>query len=102
METKAMGVKAGIGDLNTFKFGAANLEVFIEPMPGGKAIIVVKSFKNAAGAKAYMTQFRDAKTLVREYEANEYQTFVISAPNYRKLMADRAIGSYMVFYRGHY
>jgi outer membrane protein assembly factor BamD (BamD/ComL family) len=102
METRAMGVKAGIGDLNTFKFGDAKLEVVIEPMPSGKAIIIVKSFKNAAGAKNYMAQFRDAKTLVREYEANEYQTFVISASNFRKLMVDRAIGSYLVFYRGHY
>jgi len=102
MEPRVMGVKAGIGDLNTFKFGSAGLETIIEPMMAGKAIIAVKSFKNATAAKSYMSQFRDAKMLVREYEPNEYQTFVISASNFRKLMADKAVGSYLVFYRGRY
>lgn len=102
MEPRAMGVKAGISDMNTFKFGSAGLETMIEPMMAGKAIIAVKSFKNAATAKSYMAQFRDAKMLLREYEPNEYQTFVISASNFRKLMADKAVGSYLVFYRGHY
>jgi hypothetical protein len=102
MEPKTMGIKAGINDMNTFRFASAGLESIIEPMQGGKAIIVVKPFKNSASAKIYLAQFRDAKTLLREYEANEYQTFVISASNYRKLIKDQGIGSYLVFYRAHY
>jgi tetratricopeptide (TPR) repeat protein len=102
MEPRAMGVKAGLGDLNTFKFGSLNLDVSVEPMASGKAIVIVKSFKNAAAAKNYLAQFRDAKMLVREYQPNEYQTFIISASNYLKLRADRGIGSYLPFYRSHY
>ncbi len=102
MENKVMGVKAGLGDLNTFNFPESKLEVLIEPMSAGRAIVAVKSFKNETAAKNYMNQFRNTKALLREYQPNEYQTFVISAANYRKLLSDRAVGSYMVFYRAHY
>ncbi len=102
VEPKAMGVKAGINDLNTFKFNTSNLEVTMLPMKANKGIIVVKTFKNAGAARTYLATFNDAKTLVREYNANEYQTVVISATNYRKLIADGSIGSYLPFYRAHY
>jgi hypothetical protein len=102
MEPRVMGVKAGLGDLNTFKFSSAGLETGVEPMSAGRAIVVVKSFKNAAAAKQYMAQFRDAKMLVREYQPNEFQTFIISASNYRKLLADGGVGSYLPFYRSKY
>jgi hypothetical protein len=102
MEPRAMGVKAGLGDLNTFKFASASLETSIEPMAAGKAVVIVRTFKNAAAAKQYLTQFRDAKMLVREYQPNEYQSFIISATNFQKLRADRGVGSYLPFYRSHY
>ncbi len=102
MESKVMGVKAGIGDLNKFTANSDGLTTEIQPMAGGKVAIVVKSFKNAAAAKSYMSMFQAAKMLVREYQPNEYQTFIISANNYRKLESDGMIGTYMVFYRSHY
>ena len=102
MEAKAMGVKAGVADLNTFRFNSANLEASMVPMKAGKGIIVVKTFKNAGAARTYLASFNDTKMLVREYGAGEYQTFVISAANYRKLANDGSIGSYLPFYRAHY
>jgi hypothetical protein len=102
VEQKAMGVKAGIADLNTFKFSSVSLDASMVPMKAGKGIIVVKTFKNAGAARTYLSSFRDAKMLVREYQPNEYQTFVISASNYRKLINDGSINSYMPFYRAHY
>ena len=87
-----MGVKSGLGDFNNLKFGDAGLQSDVVPMSGNRAIVVVKGLKNAAAAKSYLSQFRDTKVLVREYKANEYQTFVISESNYRKLMEDRNIG----------
>lgn len=102
MEPKAMGVKAGISDLNTFRFGTSNLEATVIPMKAGKGLIVVKTFKNSGAARTYLSSFNDAKMLVREYQANEYQTFVISANNYRKLISDGSISSYLPFYRAHY
>ncbi len=102
VEPKAMGVKAGISDLNKFKFSTVALETTVVPLKAGKGLIVVKRFNNAAAARTYLSAFRDAKTLVREYQPNEYETFVISAPNYRKLTSDGSISSYLPFYRSHY
>ena len=102
MEPRVMGVRAGLGDMNTFKYAGQNLDVSVESMNAGRAVVVVKSFKNAAAAKAYVAQFRYAPQLVREFNANKYQTLIISASNFRKLMADRGLGSYLPFYRAHY
>jgi tetratricopeptide (TPR) repeat protein len=102
MEPKAMGVKAGLSDMNTFRFSSANLEASVVPLKSGKAMIVVKAFKNMAAARTYITSFRDAKMLVREYKPDEYETFIISAPNYRKLVKDGSFSSYLPFYRQHY
>lgn len=102
MEPKVMGVRAGLGDLNTFKYPGQKLEVSVEAMNASRAIVVVKQFKNAASAKAYVAAFRYAPQLVREFQPNEYQTLIISESNYRKLMADRGLGSYLPFYRAHY
>ncbi len=102
VEQKTMGVKAGIADLNTFRYSMANLSSEVVAMKAGKGIIAVKTFKNMAAARTYLAAFNDAKMLVREYNANEYQTFIISAPNYRKLVHDGSIGSYLPFYRAHY
>jgi hypothetical protein len=71
-------------------------------MASNRAIVVVKGLKNAAAAKKYLAQFRETKLLVREYKVNEYQTFVISESNYRKMLDDRNIGPYLTFYRKHY
>jgi tetratricopeptide (TPR) repeat protein len=102
MEPRTMGVKSGLGDFNSMKFGDAHLQAEVVPMQGNKAMVVVKGLKNAAAAKNYLAQFRDTKQLVREYKVNEYQTFLISESNYRKLMEDRNIGPYMTFYRKSY
>jgi len=102
METRVMGVKAGINDLNKFTSSGDGLETDIVPISAGKVMIIVRSFKSAAAAKSYMAMFKAAKTLVREYQPDEFQTLIISARNYRKLAADGVTGSYLDFYRGHY
>lgn len=102
MEPRAMGVKSGLGDFNNMKFGGSNLQSEVIPLSATKVMVVVKGLKNAAAAKSYLAQFRETKVLVREYKANEYQTFVISESNFSKLTADRNAGPYLVFYRKHY
>jgi hypothetical protein len=102
MESRVMGVKAGIGDFNHFVSDGDSLTTTLEPLSAGNAMIVVKSFKNAAAAKRYMAAFTAARTLVREYKASEYQIMIISAHNYRKLVSDGQIDPYEAFYKSHY
>ncbi|MEO6832904.1 MAG: hypothetical protein ABI378_10460, partial [Chitinophagaceae bacterium] len=102
MESKAMGVKAGLGDFNKFTSAEDSLTTIIEPLSGGHAIIVVKSFKNATAAKRYLSMFKASQSLVREYKPDEYNLFIISANNYRKLMADGQMVPYQDFYKRNY
>lgn len=102
MEPKVMGVKAGIGDFNTFTSADDSLVTNLEPLAAGHAMVVVKSFKNATAAKRYMTMFKAARALVREYKPDEYDLYIISANNYRKLTADGQIAPYKAFYSSFY
>jgi tetratricopeptide (TPR) repeat protein len=102
MEPRAMGVKAGLNDMNSLQYSEAHLENSIEPLPGGRALIIVKSFKTLSAARNYLNAFRNVKSLMREFQANEYQLFVISAPNYRKLITDKNLEAYLNFYRSYY
>lgn len=102
MEPRAMGVRAGLTDFNNLKFSGQGLESTVEPLPGGGGLIVTRKFKNAAAAKAYLAQFRSTSLLTREYKAEEYKVFIISAPNFLKLMSDRDIPAYLNFYKSRY
>jgi tetratricopeptide (TPR) repeat protein len=102
MEARAMGVKAGLGDLNTFRYSSDNLDVSLVPLKGGQAMIVVRPFKNIIAARKYLNDVKAAKPLVREYKPDEYEMLIISASNYRKLLHDASLKSYLPFYRARY
>lgn len=103
MSSKVMGVKAGMADFNTMKFGAQNLSNNLEMLQSGsEGMIVTRNFSNAAQAKIYMNEFKRATTLAREYTPAEYQVFIISASNYLKLLADRTLQPYLNFYKTKY
>ena len=103
MSTKVMGVKAGLGDFNTLKFGAQNLTSNLEMLQrGSEGMVISKRFSNASQAKIYMNEFRKAGALTREFAAADYEIFIISASNYLKLLADRNIQPYLTFYKGKY
>ena len=97
-----LSVRAGLSDMNTFRYGSLGLETSVVPMKSGRGIIVVKSFKNENPARTYLLSFEAAKTLLREYKPGEYQTFVISASNYRKMIHDGNVVGYLTFFKQHY
>jgi hypothetical protein len=74
----------------------------VVPLKAGKGLIVVKTIKNAGAARTYLTGFDATKMLVREFKPEEYQTFIISAANYRKMVHDGSVSSYLPFYRQHF
>ena len=101
-DSKAMGVKVGMTDFNTMKFGSAGLSNAMVMLKGNEGMIVTKSFKNAAAAKSYQAEFKKTTLLTREFTADQYQTFIISASNYLKLTTDKDITPYLTFYRSKY
>ncbi|RYD50990.1 MAG: tetratricopeptide repeat protein [Sphingobacteriales bacterium] len=102
MAQRIMGLKAGMGDLNTLQFGADSLQTQIQNLPGGKGLILVKGFKNAQQAKGYERTFKNTVSLMREFPAAERKTLLLSETNLLKLVADGNLAAYETFYRKNY
>jgi len=102
MESKAMGVKAALGDFNTFNFGSQNLDVSLDMMQENQGIIVVKTFPGASHARIYLNALKNNKQIFKEYKPEEYSLLMISADNFKKLQTDRDILPYLNFYKTKY
>lgn len=102
MEQRAKGVKAGISDFNKFKFASLSLNTDISMLNVKSGIVVTQQFNNINQAKIYMNQLKGTRQLFREYTQGEYQIFLISANNYKKMIADKDVNSYLKFYRANY
>lgn len=102
MESKAMGVKAGISDFNTFKFSNQNLTSNLQMLQPAQGVIIVKQFASATHAKIYANAVRASKEIFREYNPEEYQLVIISADNFRKLEADKDVQPYLKFFKSVY
>lgn len=102
MESRAMGVKAGISDFNAFKFSSLGLTAEVEMLETQQGLIVVKRFPNANAAKVYSNSLRSTSQVFREYKEEEYRIVMISASNYLKLKKDKNIQPYLNFYKSNY
>ncbi len=102
MEARVMGLKAGLGDMNTLKFSGDNLQTQVQNLPGGAGLIVVQGFPSAQKAKAYEQTFKATPVLTKEFKPAERKTMVISDENLRKLAADGDLAAYEAFYRKSY
>jgi hypothetical protein len=102
MEQRAAGVRSAISDFNTFKFGNLGLNSEITMLQSDQGVIVVKKFKNVGQAKIYLNSLRTTTQIFREYKPTEYEVFIISEPNYRKMIAEKNIPAYLLFYKQSY
>lgn len=101
-DQRATGLKAGVSDFNTFKFGALNLTTDMGALPSQQGIVITKSFKAVGQAKIYMNSLSSTTQIFRDYKPTEYSILMISEPNFRKLGADRDIDAYLKFYEKNY
>ncbi|MBN9485169.1 MAG: hypothetical protein BGO70_10710 [Bacteroidetes bacterium 43-93] len=102
MEARSMGVKAALGDFNTFRFGDQHLSVDLNMLAPDRGIIAVKSFRNIQTAVSYMNAAKKESKITTEYKPGEYQWLLISASNYDKLLKDRKFDAYLSFYNANY
>ncbi len=66
-------------------------------------IISVKDFKNAQKAKEYYNQFKmEEKTIFKDIETADFQYFIISQENLDKLLEEKSVGDYLIFFRNNY
>jgi hypothetical protein len=102
IENRVLGVKTGIADLNSFRFASLNLNVTPLQLSQQQGIIVVKSFNNATQSKIYLNQLKNTSQIFREYKPSEFELFLISTSNYRKLVNDKNIAPYISFFKTNY
>lgn len=101
-ESRAQGVKVGLGDFNTFNYSNQKLKVSLDMIQPTQGVIVVKAFTSAAHARIYVNAVRANAMLLKEYKSDEYQLLTISADNYTKLEAEHDINNYLKFYKANY
>lgn len=102
MEQRAMGVKVAMADFNRFKFASLSLNTDISMLNVNSGTVVTKQFSNINQAKIYLNQLKGTSQIFREYKQGEYQLFLISESNYRKMVADKEFNSYLQFYKTKY
>ncbi|MCY1548772.1 hypothetical protein D9M68_849020 [compost metagenome] len=78
------------------------LTTSLTPLDGQKNIVVVKEFKNAAAAKAYISNLKKQANLFRDFSANEYEVIMVSSDNIIKLFTDKDWAKYQEFYKNKY
>lgn len=102
LDSRALGIKAALGDFNTFKYAAAGLIANMDVLNPRQAMLVVKAFNNAEDARNYMLAMKGTPAIFHDYKPEEYQVFIISGSNYTQLFVDHGTGPYMGFYKVNY
>lgn len=102
LDSRALGIKAALGDFNTLKYATGNLIANMDVLNPKQALLVIKSFSNAEDARNYMIALKATTPIFHDYKPEEFQVFIISANNYNQLFIDHSITPYMGFYRVNY
>jgi hypothetical protein len=99
-------------DLNQFKFNITtfiidfydldDFEITDESLNETFRNVVVKSFEAATPAMEFLQKIEKEKAVFEEFDASNYQYFVISGANYKKFMQDKSVADYFIFFRQHY
>ncbi|MNX75590.1 hypothetical protein D3C86_1070710 [compost metagenome] len=101
-QNRLAGVRAGLKDYHQVQKGMKELTTSLTPLDGQKNIVVVKEFKNAAAAKAYISNLKKQANLFRDFSANEYEVIMVSSDNIIKLFTDKDWAKYQEFYKNKY
>lgn len=101
-QNRLTGLRAGLKDYHQSQKGLRDLMTSLTPLDGQKSLVVVKEFKNAAAAKAYISNLKKEPNLFREFTTTEYQLIMISSDNIIKLFTDKDWSKYLDFYKSKY
>jgi len=99
-------------DINQFKFNITNLIVDYydyydyvvsdEPFAANFVSVIVKSFKNSDEAYGFYQKVNGSDQVFAEIDASDYQYFIISELNYKALLQEKIISSYINFFKANY
>ena len=76
--------------------------IYIDLFNPEHSILLIKSFPNLDAAKNYLNNLTQTPDIFGDYKPNEYQLFIISAKDYKKLLFDHNISEYLDFYNQNF
>ncbi len=100
-------------DINQLKFNIINfnLDFFIQEsyeiednaLNEFLNIVLVKDFENAQKAKEYYDQFKaETENIFADVKITDFQFFIISQENLNKLIEEKSVRDYLLFFRNNY
>ena len=101
VDSRTAGLKQGIKKFDAKSDSTANLSLLFDLYNVDLGVFVIKKFPNASQAKAYMTAVLSSAA-VQDYKQGEVQAYIITAPNYRKMYAEKSVAPYVSFYNANY
>lgn len=101
LDSRTGPLKNALKSYSNTKFAEKGLQVIIDLYKMTEGVMLVKGLSNAKEALSYTANINSALTAAG-YKADELKVMVISANNYKKLFADKAIADYEAFYNGAY
>lgn len=101
VDSRSAGLKYKISKFNSGTDTTANLNLLFDLYSIDQGVLVIKKFKNAEYAKAYMERIL-ASTALNGYKSGELQVYIISSVNYLKMFADKNATPYTSFYGAYY
>ena len=101
------------GDINQLKFNIINfnLDFFIQEsydienksLNDFVEIITIKDFQNAQEAEDYYNQLSAQENIIfKDVKTTDYQIFIISQKNLNKLLEEKSVSDYLIFFRNNY
>jgi len=103
LDGRMQALKAGISDYNRMSTDYASVVVTLSSLNQNVGIVLAKEFKNANEAKAYLDKVKAVSDLYREYPNQAGIDFVIiSVDNYGRLLGNKDLSAYKIFYNKNY
>ncbi len=101
VESRSAGLKYKISKFNSGTDTTANLNILFDLYSIDQGVFLIKKFKNAEYAKAYMERIL-ASPALNDYKPGELQVYIITSVNYLKMFSDKNAVPYTSFYSAYY
>lgn len=89
-------------NFNLDNYSKVSLNVAGEPLGKDAMVITVKTFNNAESATNYLTAAMASPNLMKDVNAPDVSSFIISIANLQKMKQQGAAVTYQAFYAKHY
>ncbi|WP_347157473.1 tetratricopeptide repeat protein [Pontibacter chitinilyticus] len=96
------GIDAKYAKYNSTYYRNQNLQADSLALPDGKAVLVLRSFKDPRLALSYNVKQKAPQAPVGRIRGVEFATFVITSANFQKFLQKHDLETYLTFFKNNY